>query len=526
MPQDHARSARRLTRWTIILVGLSILWRLTRFVLDFPIWGDEAFVAVSLQTRDFIGLLQPLEHYQIVPVGFMWMCRASIGVFGDSAAAMRIPSLLVGIASVLLVWRLANRLLDCRSAFLAVAIFAASYYPMRHAVELKPYSMDLFGAVLLMNLAWTVWCRPRWWGGWAMLGGAGTLLVWFAYPSVFVSGALLAALTVIVIRERSGRVVLMWLASGAFLVASFVAMYLVVAKGQEEAGRGLYRAGSIWHGAFPPIREPWKLPLWFIETHTGNMMAYPAGGKDYGSTGTFILVLVGIVSLCRHRRASALLLLAPFGLTLFAAMIEKYPYGESARVMQHLAPMICLLAGAGLMAIGQSFKRPGFVLRATPWAMTAIIAVGLVSDVLQPYKADDDRLMRETMDGLHAQVEAGDHIVIAGTFEPDGIAPDLNLFGGRCARMRHFIHRWQFPSLHWAPTTDDLPTSGTIWLVVYRQAIPERDDLQSRIESYANDVIDVISDFGSPDRAIIDIEAEPFEVSVEILRFDLDDRPE
>src|SRR5207253_5574686 len=63
---------------------------------------------------------------------------------------------------------------------------------------------------------------------------------------------------------------------------------------------------------------------------------------------TFLLCALAVYCLARMRRWDLLaLLLVPFGLTLAAAALHRYPYGGSARVAQHLVPAICLLAGSG-----------------------------------------------------------------------------------------------------------------------------------------------------------------------------------
>ena len=34
-------------RWAVVLILLGIVWRTVRYLLQFPIWGDEAFVCVN-----------------------------------------------------------------------------------------------------------------------------------------------------------------------------------------------------------------------------------------------------------------------------------------------------------------------------------------------------------------------------------------------------------------------------------------------------------------------------------------------
>src|SRR5260370_26591509 len=91
--------------------------------------------------------------------------------------------------------------------------------------------------------------------------------------------------------------------------------------------------------------EPPALVKWLAAAHTGNMMAYPAGGSGGASAGTLILCLIGTWELCRGRRWSiAVLCLAPFAMTFLAAALHRYPYGGSAPVAPPLAPAHFLLA--------------------------------------------------------------------------------------------------------------------------------------------------------------------------------------
>ena len=56
---------------TLATVVIGLVWRLVRYSLAFPLWGDEAFLAVNFLTRDLAGLARPLEFDQIAPPGFL-----------------------------------------------------------------------------------------------------------------------------------------------------------------------------------------------------------------------------------------------------------------------------------------------------------------------------------------------------------------------------------------------------------------------------------------------------------------------
>ena len=56
------------TAWVVVLLALGVAQRLLRYLLRFPVWGDEAFVCLNLMDRDYLGLLRPLRFDQVAPL--------------------------------------------------------------------------------------------------------------------------------------------------------------------------------------------------------------------------------------------------------------------------------------------------------------------------------------------------------------------------------------------------------------------------------------------------------------------------
>ena len=127
----------------------------------FPLWGDEAFVALTLIMRDFAGLSRPPEFFQIVPPGFLWAEWLVVRVLGSGERSLRLIPYLAGVVSLLLFWRFCRRVTTRRTVLVAVAIFAASFYPVRHATEVKPYAIDLLISLALTYLGWLTWRDVR-----------------------------------------------------------------------------------------------------------------------------------------------------------------------------------------------------------------------------------------------------------------------------------------------------------------------------------------------------------------------------
>ena len=58
----------------LLLVGLGC--RATLYLLNHPLYMDEAFLGVNLLDRDFLGLTRQLHEFQVAPVLFLWAERA------------------------------------------------------------------------------------------------------------------------------------------------------------------------------------------------------------------------------------------------------------------------------------------------------------------------------------------------------------------------------------------------------------------------------------------------------------------
>jgi hypothetical protein len=95
-----------------------------------------------------------------------------------------------------------------------------------------------------------------------------------------------------------------------------------------------------------------------------------------------------------------LLLLTPFALNLVAAALERYPYGGSARVAQHLAPSICLLAGLGAASWMARARDPEVQRRRLVFTLAGLVVFGvgfMVRDLVHPYKTEYDARIRDTV---------------------------------------------------------------------------------------------------------------------------------
>ncbi len=359
-----------------------------------PLWGDEAALALNFLDRNFAELLSPLANAQVAPFLFLCLEKLALLTLGSSELALRLVPLVAGLAGLWLFFLLARRVLDPLPAALAVGILAVSYFTVRHSVEVKPYSCDLLAAVALQLTAVAYLKEKR----------SGLLIVWallcplallLSFPAVFVFGASSLALLAGMRSASRGQWGL-WFAGNLMGTLVFVWLFFVSSSQQYDAWETPMT--TYWLESFPPASF-WRIPLWLLETHAGPMMAYPVGGKNWGSIGTLLLCLVGIIFSFKKWPAPLHLLFGlPFVFTFLAAFLHLYPYGGSARISQYLAPAICLWTGQGaacLLHIVKNPKRHQIAIGAVFSVLVIIGLAGMTRDLLKPSKTPGDARARE-----------------------------------------------------------------------------------------------------------------------------------
>lgn len=413
-------------RWMSLFIMLGIAWRVLRFSLAFPIWGDEAFILCGVMTRGYGELFsQPPIYFQVVPLLHLWAQRLAFELLGPGELSLRLFSLMAGCVALLVFARIARQRLDAHAATIAVGIFACGYPLVRHACEAKPYGGDVLAAMLILwaGLHWAD--RPTSIARAALLTFVSAVMIWLSFPAVLVIAGVGAALAAYIPRRHWPLLIGYAVATAA----SFLVYYFTFAKMQSSRSAGSWLE-DYWIQGFPTLSDPLGTLVWLVRAHTSDMMGYPVGGTQFRSAGTFVFFAIGTATLLRGdaaRRRLALLLIAPFVVSMAAAIAHRYPYGVHARLAQHLAPMICLLTGVGIAAAVRSLpgERARQIGGAAAGALLLILPIaGMARDVSRPYKSVEDVNVRGAIRELKAIAPPGATIAVLNPME-FGEQPDL-----------------------------------------------------------------------------------------------------
>lgn len=507
-PQDAAAqptdasdwlTAAQYARIAAAFIVLAVVARSVRFVLRFPLWEDECFLVSNFIHCGFADLLKPLNYHQAAPLGFLAGELAAVQLLGFNEWSLRLLPFAGGIGSVFLFHRLAGQLLNGAAKALAIATFCASYSGIRYAAEAKPYGMDLFVSLLLLTLA-VEWWRSRRIRWLIVLTSVVPPAVVTSYPATFVAGGISLFIAWELLRgdhvkPRSGeaerppaagrpREWLAWTAFNAVIVTSFWLLLRFVVKSQAEAELGWMQ--DYWKDQLPSPLEPLRLFAWLLSTHTGNLLAIPAGSGRGGSTISFLLVAIGVTVLCRTRRLGlAVLCLSPAALNLLAAFMGRYPYGGHVKFSQYLVPAICCLIGLGgaaLVGMGRVDRAGGRRRLVFGLAVLTLIPLGTMArDFAMPYKSPTDARYRDFARWFWPSVEFGGEAACLhtdlgrefapGTFHHLGWSA-MYLCNQRIYSPRHRLGR----PLDWGRVSADWP----LHCVEYRAQVYEYDESACR----------------------------------------------
>lgn len=108
----------------LIILLFGILIRLVQYISNRSLWADEASIALNVTHRSYLELLQPLEHNQAAPPGFLWMEKLAFQLFGNNEYAFRLFPLIAGIISLVAFYQLGQWAVSPIAFPIAMTLFA------------------------------------------------------------------------------------------------------------------------------------------------------------------------------------------------------------------------------------------------------------------------------------------------------------------------------------------------------------------------------------------------------------------
>jgi hypothetical protein len=339
-----------------VIVGLGVLLRLSAYLMNRAMWLDEGMLRGNIVDVPIFEFSAPLHSHQLAPFGFMVLQRILATFVGSRNYVLRFLPLSAGIAALYLFSLLAPRILSPRAALIALVLFACSDDLIYYSSELKPYSLDVAVSVAVTLAACHLLGRspsPR---AVVWLAVLATAAPWFSFPSAFVVAGCGAVLILDALREGRLGAALIWVNVGVAWLASFL-VALQTSRTMLSADTPMY---AFWDFAFLPLslspsrKDLLKAAGLLLEIFVNPLYMLTPGGTQLGVILPMILLLLGGLSLARRSPRVFLVLVAPIGLAIVAAVYRHYPF--HGRLVLGIVPGLFLLIAEGTEWIARFFR--------------------------------------------------------------------------------------------------------------------------------------------------------------------------
>lgn len=333
-------SSQRLP-WTIISFG--ILVRLVQYLYNRSLWNDEAALALNIVNRSYAELLKPLDYDQAAPVGFLFVEKLAIQLFGDSEYSLRLFPFLSAIISLFLFYRLAQRCLQPFAVWISLALFSSLHIIVYYATEVKQYSSDVAIAILACLLFIDLSQSKLNYVQVIIYGILGGTLIWFSHSVVFILAGL--ALSQLLLAFLHQEVTKLLKLLGVYLVwaTSFSILYFVSLQSLADQ-TDLFNSWAN-RNTFPKSFTDF---LWLLTTFW-KFFHKPLGFPDVFLGIAILTFFLGCKSLIKTNSRILFIFASPIIVTFFAAYLHLYPF--DGRLVLFLTPFFSLLIGEGAAVI-------------------------------------------------------------------------------------------------------------------------------------------------------------------------------
>lgn len=380
------------------------------------LWGDEVWEASWSQQQDFVQTFLRFLGPVHFPLHFL-LVKLSTSVSG-SEFWVRLPSALLGAASVIIIFFLGRRLFGTRTGVIAALVLAVAPFHVWYAQEARPYASLAFYSLLSLYFFCELIIAPsrRAWVGFTL---ANILNLYNAFFALLVLPAELAAAVGLIgwwllqerlsgarsDRRRQARYTLLGIISGAIL-----ALLAALPLFPLTAGYVLRHApGEVRAGAF-------QLTFPFIS----NLFSLYGAGPGWALGLLAALFLIGTSGAFYRRLWFPFVAIVWLGLPFVLFGVAQPRHVFDPRYFLFLQPVYLLMAAYGLAQIAEGLIR--LFSRALPppskrqdaiSVFVSIVVVGVVTGVMfiptwNSYWVEKINDWSAICGYLHREVEPGD----------------------------------------------------------------------------------------------------------------------
>lgn len=456
-PAIVAAVERRTGRAAWSMIGLCAVALGVRVATTRGLWVDEA-ISVSQAQLPFGRMINDMTTTDVHPPlhhGLLWV---TVRLFGTSEFAVRLPSLLAGVALVPVMYWVGRVVYDRRTGWVAAILAAIAPFCVWYSQEARMYSLFMLLAAVAVG-AQVQAIRRGHMIDWVLYGISTALLLWTQYFAMLPVLVQQVAFAWVIWRERRNparrRALLKGWALSALIIVLVVMPMLPILRTQLEAygnrGAGLVPgqagAGSSVIGGTISIYAVGANLIWAV-------LGYHADGVMVQIAALWpLLMLLALVLLGRGRSGRSMLLLA----LVVVPMAALFIVGSMKRDLFELryfsgAVPAMLLLGARVVT-ATTVRRTAVAF--TACVLTVFMVVGLVDQQLNganPRLYDFDGAFSE----ISARAGKGDIVL----YEPSYLAEVVEYYA---------------PDLEAQPVGSAVPDGAGVWVLATERVLNAED---------------------------------------------------
>lgn len=327
---------------------------------DASLWADELWGVDACSQGSWWSMIHNLIYKDSHPPGYQSMLYVWMKVFGDSDLAVRMPSVIAGVAAVAALYRLGMAYFSPVTAILAALLLAVSHNAIYYSQEARAYIFLLLFAILHYHVFLQIFVsHDTRWRHWLVFWLTGAILAYLHYVGVVIvlSGALLLPF----IAEKGER--------KRLLYKAFLPVLLLYLPWLPVMFKHLLFPDKSWVTAVPDSS---------VLLHTARFLWGPDNTRFYLGVVCLAVFVIGCVrSLIKDKLSSqqkVLLQLLLLSLLPLAAFYLKSHLGSSAYTIRHFTYVIPVLALVTASCMASFIRWRGWSEQRTLFCLVLLLA--------------------------------------------------------------------------------------------------------------------------------------------------------
>ncbi len=335
--------------WILITIGA--VFRLAQYLFNRSLTEGEAPLAMNIIERSYQTLIKPLDYVQAAPIGFLYIEKLCVNIFGNNEYALRIFPLFAGILALFLFYKILKIIGDYKITLWGLTFFVLNDYLIYFSSEVKPYSSDVFFSLLLIFLLLITIRDNLKISTMIIYEIVGAITIWFSFPAIFVLSGTGIVLLIHIIENKDYKALLIIIIVGIIAFLSLISNYFLCLRHYTEHKELL----EFWQKNFIPFPPMSLADLYQIIYLLIRIFKNPGGFSIYNILFALLFFIIGISYLFRNKKTFSIIFIMPIVITILFSIFRLYPF--EGRVILFIAPILSIFVSAGIALIYSILKK-------------------------------------------------------------------------------------------------------------------------------------------------------------------------